>query len=358
MRSTIPLIVAFGALAAALPAHAQDVGTLDPKPLPPLANPADPRLPAKEVFGRALTPAEAQARSIGFYSHGCLAGAKALPVDGQSWQVVRLSRNRMWGNPAMIAFLERFSRKAKAQGLWNGILVGDISQPRGGPMLTGHASHQVGLDADVWLTPMPDRRLSSEERETMSAINMVSEDGLSVDAHWTPRQAAIIKAAPRSPRSNASSSTPRSRRLYARPRRASLGCRGCAPIGGTTTISTSASNAPRTTRLASRRSRRRPATAATSRSRGGSPTKRCIRARGHPSRRCRWRRCRPNADKSFWRNSGHTPSAPSFIRRARVVADPIGDCQDQGRSNEGQVNAHQPIKLAIGLMLDVHEALE
>ena len=59
MRSTIRLLVALGALVAALPAHAQDKGTLDPKPLPPLANPADPRLPAKEVFGRALTPVEA-----------------------------------------------------------------------------------------------------------------------------------------------------------------------------------------------------------------------------------------------------------------------------------------------------------
>ncbi len=180
-------------------ALAQDKGTLNPKALPPLADPANPRLPAKEVFGRALTPVEAQARSIGFYSRGCLAGAKALPVDGQSWQVMRLSRNRMWGNPAMIAFLERFSRKAKAEGVWNGILVGDISQPRGGPMLTGHASHQVGLDADVWLTPMPDRTLSREERETMSAVDMVSEDGLSVTAHWTPAQAGIIKAAAEEP---------------------------------------------------------------------------------------------------------------------------------------------------------------
>ena len=111
-----------------------------------------------------MTPIEAKTRSIGYYWRGCLAGAKALPVDGESWQVVRLSRNRMWGNPAMIAFLERFSRKAKAEGVWNGILVGDISQPRGGPMLTGHASHQVGLDADVWLTPMPDRTLTREER--------------------------------------------------------------------------------------------------------------------------------------------------------------------------------------------------
>jgi penicillin-insensitive murein endopeptidase len=196
---TISIALAVG-LAWSLPALAQDKGTLNPKPLPPLADPANPRLPAKEVFGRALTPVEAQARSIGFYSRGCLAGAKALPVDGESWQVVRLSRNRMWGNPAMISFLERFSRKAKAEGVWNGILVGDISQPRGGPMLTGHASHQVGLDADVWLTPMPDRTLSKEERETMSAADMVTEDGLSVDrARWTPAQAAIIKAAAEEP---------------------------------------------------------------------------------------------------------------------------------------------------------------
>jgi penicillin-insensitive murein endopeptidase len=192
--------IALIGLAIAGRATAQDVGTLNPEPLPPLANPADPALPAKQVFGRALTPAELQARSIGFYSRGCLAGAMALPVDGETWQVMRLSRNRNWGNPAMIAFLERFSKKAAAQGVWPGILVGDISQPRGGPMLTGHASHQIGLDADIWLTPMPGHILTRGDREEMSAVNMVSEDGLSVDpAHWTARQAAIIKAAAEEP---------------------------------------------------------------------------------------------------------------------------------------------------------------
>jgi penicillin-insensitive murein endopeptidase len=182
------------------PLRAQDKGTLDDKPLPPLANPGDPRLPAREVFARALTPTPSPARSIGFYARGCLAGAEALPIDGESWQVMRLSRNRNWGNPAMIAFLERFSRKAAAEGAWRGILVGDISQPRGGPMLTGHASHQVGLDADVWLTPMPDHTLSRAEREDMSAVDMVAAGGLSVDrARWTWRQAAIIQAAAEAP---------------------------------------------------------------------------------------------------------------------------------------------------------------
>ena len=181
-------------------AAAQDQGSLTPAPLPSLDNPADPKLPAKEVFGRAMTPIEAQVRSIGFYSRGCLAGAVALPVNGESWQVMRLSRNRSWGNPAMIAFLERFSSKAAHEGIWRGILVGDISQPRGGPMLTGHASHQIGLDADVWLTPMPDHTLSDAERENMSAIDMVKPDGLSVDpAHWSDKQVGVIKAAAEEP---------------------------------------------------------------------------------------------------------------------------------------------------------------
>ena len=194
------LAAAFVVLSASGAALAQDQGSLTPVVLPPLANPADPKLPAREVFGRALTPTEVQSRSIGFYARGCLAGAKALPVDGETWQVMRLSRDRNWGNPAMISFLERFSKKAAREGIWPGILVGDISQPRGGPMLTGHASHQVGLDADIWLTPMPDHTLTRAEREEMSAVNMVTEDGLGVDrAHWTARQAGIIQAAAEEP---------------------------------------------------------------------------------------------------------------------------------------------------------------
>jgi penicillin-insensitive murein endopeptidase len=195
-----PLLVAIG-LAGALGglAQGQDKGTLNPRPLPPLADPNDPSLPAKELFGRATTPTEGEARSIGFYSRGCLAGAKALPADGPTWQVMRLSRDRYWGNPVLLAFIARFSGKAAAEGVWPGILIGDMAQPRGGPMITGHASHQIGLDADIWLTPMPERRLTREEREEMSAVDMVREDGLAVDSHWSERQAGIIKAAAEEP---------------------------------------------------------------------------------------------------------------------------------------------------------------
>ena len=178
------LIAAFSALV--LPAWAQDRGSVNPSPLPPLDNPQDPKVAAKDLFGRKLTPVPLAARSIGFYTKGCLAGGIALPVNGPSWQVMRLSRNRNWGHPNLIKFLERFAAKVPKIG-WPGLLVGDMAQARGGPMLTGHASHQVGLDADIWLTPMPNRELTRAEREEMSAIDMVRPDKRDIDPSvWTP----------------------------------------------------------------------------------------------------------------------------------------------------------------------------
>ncbi len=152
--------------------------------------------PAKQVFGAARDAAPFEARAIGFYSRGCLAGAEALPVNGKTWQAMRLSRNRNWGHPNLVAFLERFSAKVPGVSKWPGILVGDMAQPRGGPMLTGHASHQIGLDADIWLTPMPTREFSRDEREKVSATMIVRPDRLDVDTKvWTPSLVAVIKAA-------------------------------------------------------------------------------------------------------------------------------------------------------------------
>ncbi|MBH0236273.1 penicillin-insensitive murein endopeptidase [Methylobrevis albus] len=151
--------------------------------------------PAKELFGAAAAPAPLAARAIGSYARGCLAGAVALPVNGPQWQVMRLSRNRNWGHPELIAFLERLAATAPKVG-WNGLLVGDLAQPRGGPMLTGHSSHQVGLDADIWLNPMPRRELSRKERETIQATSMLGADKKSVDPKiWTAAHLAIVKAA-------------------------------------------------------------------------------------------------------------------------------------------------------------------
>ncbi|WP_287255808.1 penicillin-insensitive murein endopeptidase [Mesorhizobium sp.] len=159
------------------------------------ARPAAAEELAKNLFGAKKLPAVAAPQSIGFYSKGCFAGGVAIPLNGPKWEVMRPSRNRRWGHPTMIALIEKLSRDAAADG-WPGLLVGDISQPRGGPMLTGHASHQIGLDADIWLTPMPDRKLSLEQRENMSATLLVDEKThLVKDALWAPEHTRLLKRA-------------------------------------------------------------------------------------------------------------------------------------------------------------------
>jgi penicillin-insensitive murein DD-endopeptidase len=174
-------------------------GTLNPAPLPPLANPNARSTPAKELFGRKTEPLAGAPRSIGGYADGCLAGAVALPITGDAWQVMRLSRNRNWGNPKLIDFLERFGENAKKVG-WNGLLIGDMSQPRGGPMITGHASHQIGLDVDIWFTPMPDHVLSREEREFDGAVDMVAPSRLDVDPKvWSHERTELIRTAAQDP---------------------------------------------------------------------------------------------------------------------------------------------------------------
>lgn len=109
---------------------------------------------------------------------------------------MRLSRNRNWGHPEALKFIERLSREAVKAG-WKGLYVGDISQPRGGPMLTGHASHQVGLDMDIWMLPPTSLRLSRAQRESLSSINVRSADRRSVNANWTKAHHRILRAAAR-----------------------------------------------------------------------------------------------------------------------------------------------------------------
>jgi penicillin-insensitive murein endopeptidase len=152
---------------------------------------------AKELFGAVTAPARGEdgSRVIGSFAKGCLAGGTALPVDGPGWQAVRLSRNRVWGHPALIAFVERLAAAARADG-WPGLLVGDMAQPRGGPMRTGHASHQIGLDVDLWLTPMPEHRLTTQERESLSAVSMLAPGTRTADpARLGAAQRALIRRA-------------------------------------------------------------------------------------------------------------------------------------------------------------------
>jgi len=200
-RPFLMTLLIMAALAGPHPAPAQDKGSVDARPLPPLAHPDDPKVGAKELFGRKILPTSGPTRVLGFYSKGCIAGAEPLPLTGDTWQVMRLSRNRYWAHPDMIALIKRLAAKAHKDAGWPGILVGDMSQPRGGPMLTGHASHQVGLDADIWLTPAPDYQLSRNEREDKSAVMMVRSDRVDIEPSvWTPGHLTVIRDAALEPR--------------------------------------------------------------------------------------------------------------------------------------------------------------
>lgn len=154
-------------------------------------------MPAKQLFGKMTLPSSQRTEPLGFYAKGCLAGGIAIPVDGPAWQVIHLSRNRRWGTPQMIALVERLAREARAEDGWNGLMIGDISQPRGGPMLSGHASHQIGLDADIWLTPMPAHTMSHQEREVVPEASVLRSDMMRVDNRkWTrSHQRLIVRAA-------------------------------------------------------------------------------------------------------------------------------------------------------------------
>ena len=67
---------------------------------------------AKYVFGAMRAPSTDPAEPHGSYARGCLSGAIKLPETGPGWQAMRLSRNRNWGHPEMIEFIERLSRGA------------------------------------------------------------------------------------------------------------------------------------------------------------------------------------------------------------------------------------------------------
>ncbi|SLN15025.1 Penicillin-insensitive murein endopeptidase precursor [Aquimixticola soesokkakensis] len=158
-----------------------------------VANPNDTRM-AKAVFGPMSGPASGLSPdSFGSYAKGCLAGAEQLAETGPTWQAMRLSRNRNWGNPVLIDYLERTSAKVARLPGWNGLYVGDMSQPRGGPMSSGHASHQIGLDADIWMLPPTRLNLSASERESLSSIDMQRAGGAYVNSRWTPTYTEVLK---------------------------------------------------------------------------------------------------------------------------------------------------------------------
>jgi hypothetical protein len=92
MRTPALSLVIILLLAAGGGSVAQDKGTLKPHALPPLANPDDPKTPAKELFGRKVAPTAAQ-HCIGFDDDPELRASlerllRSLGIDAQQFASV------------------------------------------------------------------------------------------------------------------------------------------------------------------------------------------------------------------------------------------------------------------------------
>lgn len=155
---------------------------------------------AKQLFGAHAMPSRQVPAAFGSYAKGCMAGAVQLPETGPTWQAMRLSRNRNWGQPETLDFIRDLSAFAAKQPGWQGLYIGDISQPRGGPMLSGHRSHQLGLDIDIWMLPPSRLNLTRSERENISSISLRRANGAYVNDNWSRVHHEVIKAAASDPR--------------------------------------------------------------------------------------------------------------------------------------------------------------
>lgn len=164
-----------------------------------LVQPVSAETLAARLFAAQLQPTSGAAQPIGTYGRGCAAGNVELPETGPTWQAMRLSRDRDWGNPVLVSYLEDLSQAVTQFG-WKGLYIGDLGNPRGGPMISGHASHQTGLDADVWFLPPGPLNLSASDREKVSSISIRTNDQLRVNENWNPSYREVLKAAASDPR--------------------------------------------------------------------------------------------------------------------------------------------------------------
>ncbi|PVZ85539.1 penicillin-insensitive murein endopeptidase [Serratia sp. S1B] len=139
-------------------------------------------------------PVSGTPQAIGEFSNGCIIGAQSLPVNSADYQVMRTDQRRYFGHPDLVAFIQRLSHQANQKTLGT-VLIGDMAMPAGGRFSSGHASHQSGLDVDIWLQ-LPRQRWSAQQLLKPQPIDLVAADGKQViDRLWQPQIESLIKLA-------------------------------------------------------------------------------------------------------------------------------------------------------------------
>jgi murein endopeptidase len=142
--------------------------TATPSPLPQVRVPKPAPLPRV----RPVKPA----RAAGLPWSGRLINGRQLPLSGPgylTWDPIRKQMPnrgwRRWGTDRLLRTVQRvLAAYARRHPDAPPVLVGDLSRPGGGDFGPrfggiGHASHQNGLDADIYY-PRVDRRLRAPRR--------------------------------------------------------------------------------------------------------------------------------------------------------------------------------------------------
>lgn len=126
-------------------------------------------------------PVPGAAQAIGGFANGCIVGANPLPLQANDYQVMRPDQHRYYGHPDLLAFINRLAGEVNQRQMGT-LLIGDMAMPAGGRFNGGHASHQSGLDVDIWLQ-LPKQRWSQQQLLKPTPIDLVAVNGRNVIHH-------------------------------------------------------------------------------------------------------------------------------------------------------------------------------
>ena len=167
MRLTLPLLLLLALLLPAAILAAERKEPPVPPPLPTLPDVQQQALPPVATPAPVPRLRSRPSRAVGEPWAGRLVRGRPLPVRGDgyvTWDAIRQEvPNRRWRRYGTGRLLRVLTRVLKDFDAPRPVLVGDLSRPDGGDFGPrygglGHASHQNGLDADVYY-PRTDGRL-------------------------------------------------------------------------------------------------------------------------------------------------------------------------------------------------------
>ncbi|XPE45218.1 penicillin-insensitive murein endopeptidase [Shigella flexneri] len=136
--------------------------------------------------GEDRPPVAGSAQSIGAFSNGSIVGAQALPLQSDGSQVMRTNGAIISVIPiccCLFSVWEPGTHRAGDDADWR---YGDACR---WSLQRRHASHQTGLDVDIFLQ-LPKTRWSSAQFLRPQALDLVSPTVNGSRPRWSPEIAA------------------------------------------------------------------------------------------------------------------------------------------------------------------------